>query len=77
MRKNPQDEFLKNLEADYKQEKSEKIKMEFFRDIDKKAHEKRIKSQVDNIMESRNVQLYEKRKRCLINLSSFIESNYF
>jgi hypothetical protein len=56
-------EFLKELEAQHKLEAKEKIKTEFFRDIDRKAKEKRLRARVDNVMEARNINLYERRKR--------------
>lgn len=57
-------EFLMELEAQHKLEAKEKIKTEFFRDIDRKAKEKRLRSRVENFMEARNISLYERRKRC-------------
>lgn len=59
----PGNEFLESLAADHKLEQKEKIRTEFFRDIDRKAKEKRIKAQVENIMEARNYSLYERRNR--------------
>ena len=58
-----ENEFLMELEAQHKQEAKEKIKTEFFRDIDRKAKEKQLRARVENVMEKRNLSLYERRKR--------------
>lgn len=62
-----ENEFLVELETQHKQEAKEKIKTEFFRDIDRKAKEKQLRARVENEMERRNLSLYERRKRFTIH----------
>ena len=55
---NLEDQILLN-----KRERDDKIKMNFFADADRKARLKTINRQVDEIMNQRNVMLYERRQK--------------
>lgn len=63
-------EFLQELEAQHKREAKEKIKTEFFRDMDRKAKEKRLRARIENVMETRNKTLYERRKKWAMKIST-------
>ena len=49
--------------SNVKRDNADKIKMDFFADSDRKAKLKNINRQVEEIMNKRNVQLFERRKK--------------